>query len=101
VAGVFGGVPGVIYVDPVTGARTALSLNGDPAGGSSFASPVGIAVEPSSLRCSKASPGIVRRSATSATADPPARGLQRHGHAPQRGLRDTWAIQDSNLGPLP
>lgn len=40
----FGGTGGIIRVHPVTGARTALSANGAPAGGPSFEEPVGIAV---------------------------------------------------------
>lgn len=39
----FGGT--VISVDPVTGARTTVSANGSPAGGPSFANPVGVAIE--------------------------------------------------------
>jgi len=41
----FGGTGGVIRVDPVTGARTALSANGMPAGGPDFSAPYGIALE--------------------------------------------------------
>src|SRR5664279_976900 len=36
--------PGVIRVDPVTGARTTLSRNGSPAGGPAFNGPMDIAV---------------------------------------------------------
>jgi hypothetical protein len=39
----FGGT--VIRVDPVTGACTTVSANGSPAGGPSFANPVGVAIE--------------------------------------------------------
>ncbi|HEY1274646.1 MAG TPA: hypothetical protein VGF25_07040, partial [Thermoleophilaceae bacterium] len=36
---------GVIRIDPATGARTAVSANGAPAGGPDFASPPGLALE--------------------------------------------------------
>jgi hypothetical protein len=41
----FGGSGGVIRVDPATGARTALSANGAPAGGPDFVDPFGLALE--------------------------------------------------------
>jgi len=41
----FGGTGGVIRVDPASGARTAVSANGAPAGGPDFAIPVGVALE--------------------------------------------------------
>jgi hypothetical protein len=43
--GIAGG-PGVIRVDPVTGARTTLSANGEPPGEPGFARPVALVVEP-------------------------------------------------------
>jgi sugar lactone lactonase YvrE len=42
----FGGPGGVIRVDPVTGARTAVSENAAPAGGPSFADPIGVTLAP-------------------------------------------------------
>ncbi len=42
----FGGGGGVIRVDPATGARSAVSANGSPAGGPSFEAPFGLAVQP-------------------------------------------------------
>jgi Ca2+-binding RTX toxin-like protein len=41
----FGGGGGVFRVDPATGAVTAVSANGAPAGGPAFSDPVGVAVE--------------------------------------------------------
>jgi glutamate synthase domain-containing protein 3 len=41
----FGGTGGVIRVDPQTGARTAVSANGAPAGGPAFVEPAGIALD--------------------------------------------------------
>ncbi len=41
----FGGTGGVIRVDPVTGVRTTVSENSSPAGGPSFANPLGIVLE--------------------------------------------------------
>ena len=40
-----GGTGAIIRVDPGTGARTLLSSNAAPAGGSSFSDPVGLAIE--------------------------------------------------------
>ena len=45
-ASAFGGTGGVIRVDPASGARTAVSANGAPAGGPDFADPLGVAVVP-------------------------------------------------------
>ena len=44
-ASALGGTGGVIRVDPTSGARTAVSANGAPAGGPDFAIPVGVALE--------------------------------------------------------
>jgi hypothetical protein len=38
----FGGTGGIIRVDPVTGARTTVSRNTNPAGGPAFQDPAGI-----------------------------------------------------------
>jgi tRNA G37 N-methylase TrmD len=42
----FGGTGGVIRVDPLTGARTAVSDNSRPSGGPGFVDPAGIALAP-------------------------------------------------------